>query len=99
MATSEPVPDAVEFQFQERKSTNTVWQRFRRHRLAVFGLVVLGIMCFAAIFADQLSAHDPYTVDLDQLRAPPSASHILGTDAAGRDVFARQSMGPASRCR
>ena len=93
MATSDDTLVAASEGWVERESTNTVWRRFRRHRLAVFGLVVLAIFCLAAVFAEQLSAHDPYFVDLDQLRAPPSASHILGTDSAGRDVFARLVFG------
>jgi len=46
-----------------------------------------------AVFAEQIAQHDPYRGDLDQLKQPPSATHLLGTDAAGRDVFARLVFG------
>jgi len=34
-----------------RRATNTTWQRFRRHRLALAGLVVLAVFCLAALLA------------------------------------------------
>ena len=67
----------------------TVWRRFRRHRLALFGLVVLVILGLAAIFAPWISFNDPYDVDIFSIRADPTWKHILGTDASGRDVLAR----------
>ena len=63
--------------------------RFLRHRLAVVGLFVLVLIVFATVFAGFLSGHDPTRVDLSQVRQAPSASHWLGTDGSGRDVFAR----------
>lgn len=75
------------------RSTNTVWRRFRRHRLALVGLVTLGVFGFAAIFAPWVSINDPYLVDIRNLKQPPSADHWLGTDAAGRDVLARLVYG------
>lgn len=65
------------------------WRRFRRHRLAIAGLVVLSLFCLAAVFAPVVAGHSPYTVDLDHIKAPPGSGHPLGTDAAGRDVWAR----------
>ena len=32
-------------------------------------------------------------MDLDSIRQPPSAEHILGTDSAGRDMWARMVYG------
>jgi peptide/nickel transport system permease protein len=65
------------------------WQRFRRHRLALFGAILLLILIGIAIFAPFLTTQDPYTVNALQIRKPPSEEHILGTDTAGRDVWAR----------
>jgi peptide/nickel transport system permease protein len=72
-----------------RRNANTAWARFRRHRLAVFGLGVLALFCLLAVFADVVAGQNPNRVDMDNIKAPPSAAHLLGTDAAGRDVFAR----------
>ena len=49
--------------------------------LAVFGA--------GASFAPWIASHDPNFVDLYNVRETPNTSHILGTDQAGRDVFAR----------
>jgi peptide/nickel transport system permease protein len=75
------------------RSSNSAWARFRRHRLALVGLCVLLLFGVAAIFAGNLSGYDPNRGDLTQLRAAPSAKHLLGTDSAGRDVVARLLFG------
>src|SRR5712671_2980158 len=75
------------------RSTNTAWARFRRHRLALVGLAVLVVFGLAAIFAGALAGYDPNRGDLTQLRAAPSAKHLLGTDSAGRDIVARLLFG------
>ena len=66
----------------------TVWQRFRRNRLALAGLVVLALLVGAAIFAPLVSPFDPDAVSYSLL-APPSPQHWLGTDDVGRDMLSR----------
>ena len=65
------------------------WQRFRRHKGALFGFAILGTFSFLAVFAPLVTWHDPFYTDVYSIRTAPSFSHILGTDASGRDVFAR----------
>ena len=65
------------------------WRRFRRHKLAVTGLVVLIILCLSAILAPWIARYDPNKIDLRNRREPPSLQHWLGTDETGRDVWAR----------
>lgn len=67
-------------------------RRFARHRLAVFGVVMLSAVVLFAVFGPLLFA-DPYHIELSQLDKPPSAAHILGTDQSGRDVAARVATG------
>lgn len=63
------------------------WRRFRQHRLAVIGMVILAILfvcCFAAPFIA------PFPKDQQDLLlgpTPPSAEHWLGTDELGRDYL------------
>ncbi len=66
-----------------------VWQRFRRHRMAMAALVIMLLLAIGAIGAPVIARKSPYKVDLSSYRKPPSRAHILGTDAAGRDVFSR----------
>jgi peptide/nickel transport system permease protein len=75
-----------------RRTTNTAWRRFTRDRVAVISLLVLGLVVLLAAFGPLL-APDPFTVDLDAVKQPPNAAHLLGTDSAGRDVWARLVSG------
>jgi peptide/nickel transport system permease protein len=70
-----------------------VLRAFLRHRLAVAGAVAIVALAVVAIFAPQVSTHDPYKVDLLAVREGPSAAHLLGTDEAGRDVLSRVIFG------
>ena len=55
---------------------------------AVFGLVVLSIFAFFALFAPWVAPHDPNGLDFDMLM-PPSLQFPLGTDDLGRDLLSR----------
>lgn len=66
----------------------TVWRRFRRHRLATVSLVILFVVVGAALLAPAIAPYDP-----NELAGPfggaPSAQFLLGTDQIGRDVLSR----------
>ena len=64
-------------------------RRFRRHRLAVAGVVVFGLFCLMALAAPVVTRTDPDTVDLRARNQGPSLAHLFGTDRTGRDTFAR----------
>ncbi|HEX3468831.1 MAG TPA: ABC transporter permease [Candidatus Elarobacter sp.] len=80
---------------------NTVWRRFRRHRIALVGLVVIALMALIAIFANPLTAvlghADPNFIDQVNWQgyslAPGVAGHQLGTDEVGRDLLSRLIFG------
>lgn len=77
-----------------RSPSAQVWMRFRRHRLAVFGAVVLAVLGLVAIAAPWLAPADPnkpFAVDASTylVYADPSTAHPLGTDALGRDELSR----------
>ncbi len=80
----EPASDSVRQRF---------WRRLIRHRLGMIGLVMLVLLVIAAIFAPLIAGADPAVTDLRMKNEPPSAEHILGTDAIGRDVWARLVYG------
>ena len=97
MAASVPfnAPLIAEEEFEVSK--NTVWKRFRRHRLAIAGIVVLALMILAAVFAGQLAPFDPNAIDNVHWQgtplAPGVAHHLLGTDEVGRDLLSRLMFG------
>jgi peptide/nickel transport system permease protein len=69
------------------------WRRFRRHKLGMLGLAMLLLLVILALFAPIVAVHDPVVTDLSLRNQPPSAEHTLGTDAIGRDGWARLVYG------
>lgn len=69
------------------------WRRFRRHKLAMASLIFLGIMIVAALAAPLVAGSDPIAMNPRQTMAAPSMDHPLGTDLAGRDIWARLVYG------
>ncbi|MCI8672591.1 MAG: ABC transporter permease [Lachnospiraceae bacterium] len=71
-------------------------QKLRRDntklRLYIF-LVLVAALLLAALFSMRLAPYDPYLQNLDEAMQPPSASHIMGTDQHGRDMFSRVLVG------
>jgi ABC-type dipeptide/oligopeptide/nickel transport system permease subunit len=63
--------------------------RFRWHSMAIIGLTIFGIIILASILAPYLTQYDPTDQVLRDRLQLPSATHLLGTDALGRDVYAR----------
>ena len=66
----------------------TVWRRFRHHRLACFSLAVLAVICTAAVLAPIIAPYAPEEI-AGPFGAAPSLKFILGTDQIGRDMFSR----------
>lgn len=66
-----------------------VRRRFRRHRLAMIGLVIFGIMILVAILGPILRPFDFINIPGATKPGgdPPSLEHIFGTTRDGRDVF------------
>ena len=61
-------------------------------RLIVFAMLAICLVA-VAVFADRLCPYDPYAQDLSLSYQAPSAAHIMGTDAYGRDMFSRVIVG------
>jgi peptide/nickel transport system permease protein len=69
------------------------WNRLRKNRLSMVGLVIIIIFLFLAIFGRALAPYDFLKQDIASQMQPPSAEHLLGTDALGRDIFSRLLYG------
>ncbi|MBV9646453.1 MAG: ABC transporter permease [Candidatus Eremiobacteraeota bacterium] len=74
-----------------------VWKRFRRHKLAIAGAIVLCVIALIAVFAKFLAPADPNYIDQVHWQgyplAPNVAGHLLGTDENGRDLLSRLMFG------
>jgi peptide/nickel transport system permease protein len=64
-------------------------RRMKKDRAALAGTLIILLLIFMALFASVVTPYDPDEQNYNQLLAPPSWSHPLGTDQYGRDVAAR----------
>lgn len=64
-----------------------------RNPVALLSAAFLLLITIAAIFAPQLTGHDPTYLDPAVRLQGPSAEHFFGTDDRGRDVFSRVVYG------
>jgi peptide/nickel transport system permease protein len=58
-------------------------------RTLLMALAVIMLLLGLAVLGPVFWAKDPTSVDAGSVLEPPSAEHLMGTDGAGRDVFAR----------
>ena len=68
-----------------------IWRRFKKNKAAMLGLGIFSVMVLLSVFADVICDYDTQVIAQDvanRLKAP-SPDHWFGTDAYGRDIFAR----------
>jgi cationic peptide transport system permease protein len=76
-----------------------VWIEFKRSHLAVVGLIFIIIFLLITVLVPIVAPYNPDLQNTNALLLPPaweasgSVSHLLGTDALGRDVFSRLLYG------
>lgn len=68
-------------------------RRLFRNKLAILGMVLLGIFVFCALFAPWIAPYDPTAQDITRRREPPSREHPFGLDEVGRDLLSRVIYG------
>ncbi len=82
-----------------RRKTNSqsptaqAWRRFRRHPLALAGLILFAVVLLASIAAPLIARYDYAALNLPDKFQPPSLAHFLGTDRVGRDIWSRTLYG------
>ena len=70
-------------------------KQFKKNRSAILGFFIVAILVIFAIFAPFIATHMPIEQELSNRLLPPMweeggiATHILGTDDFGRDLFSR----------
>ena len=69
------------------------WRRLKKNKLAFASLFLILIYALLAIVAPMISRYDFSTMDSAFKHAGPSAEHLLGCDATGRDQWVRIWMG------
>ena len=82
---------------QYRTLWGDVWLRFRRHTLAIVGVIVLGLLILGVLVGPVVYTVDPeYSSIVDDIKSinqRPSVKYPLGTDDLGRDTLARNLFG------
>lgn len=68
-------------------------KRIFASRMAVAGLILLGLIALVVVFAPQLAPHDPLAVSLEHRLRGPCPAFPLGTDELGRCVLSRLLYG------
>ena len=64
-----------------------------RHRLAMFGAVLVAVEVGLAVLAPWIAPHDPTRMDYKAVLSGPTAEHPFGTDELGRDLLSRTLYG------
>ena len=79
----------------EESPWRIIWRRFKKHRLAVAGMITISVIALACLFAPWIAPYDPINEMARDANnqilknAPPSLQHLMGTDNIGRDIFSR----------
>jgi peptide/nickel transport system permease protein len=80
---------------KKRSVVADIWQRFKKNRTAMAGVIVLSIILLFTFFADFIADYDTQAIfqnTANRLKLP-SREHLFGTDEYGRDIFARVIFG------
>lgn len=96
MSLAELKESSVTFQLEKRAPTS-LWRdairRLLRNKLAIVGMVILGVFLLCALFAPLIAPHDPLEQRLVLRRQPPSRQYPFGLDDLGRDILSRVIFG------
>jgi ABC-type dipeptide/oligopeptide/nickel transport system permease subunit len=69
------------------------FMRTYRNPLGLFGMIILGILVFAAIFAPWITPYDPIVQHQGKELLGPTSEFWMGTDELGRDLLSRTIYG------
>ena len=70
-----------------------IWRRFKRHRLALVGALILLVIMLGVAIGPWLWSVPINQIDFNARLAPPSWRHPFGTDDLGQDLLARMLYG------
>src|SRR5919204_1995557 len=80
-----------------RRPTRSLWsdaaRQFRRHRLAMFGVVTFALLLVATLAGPIVYRGSSEVIDYAAGLLGPSVQHPFGTDDLGRDLLARALVG------
>jgi peptide/nickel transport system permease protein len=71
------IPDKAEESVFVASQWQLMWWKFRKHRMAILGGVVLIILYFITIFCEFLAPYEPHNYDVKYAYAPPQVFHFF----------------------
>ena len=78
---------------KQRTLWGDAWRRFKKHRLAMFGSVVIIFLIVTVLIGPSVWTIDRDALDFAYTMSNPIPEHPLGTDELGRDLLARALYG------
>lgn len=85
---NEPPVERSTDDYQRTARMTLYARRFVRRKSAVFGVALLVVLVFFAVFGSRLGHWSYEQLDFTQLGVAPNADHWLGTTAGGSDLYA-----------
>ncbi|MCL0105893.1 nickel ABC transporter permease subunit NikC [Thermodesulfovibrionales bacterium] len=81
--------DMVTKIIESRLPSAEVFQRLKKHRLALIGAGIILVLIFIAVLAPFIAPHDPIEQNLEHRLLSPNTEYLLGTDNLGRCILSR----------
>lgn len=78
---------------KKNSASKAILIRIFKNPMSVVGIILILLLCLAAVFAPLLSSYSPTKIDMLNAFLPPSSQHLAGTDDLGRDIFTRLLYG------
>ena len=75
------------------RSAQDIWRRFKRHRLALVGALILLVIVLGVALGPWLWTVPINEIDFTARLKPPSWRHPFGTDDLGQDLLSRMLYG------
>ncbi|MCL4504634.1 MAG: ABC transporter permease [Chloroflexi bacterium] len=92
--TLNKIQQPIEQAYKPLTPFQLAFRRFKHHKLARVGVVIVAIFFFTGIFAPQISPYPYDKTSIQVFYAPGTLpGHILGTDDVGRDLLSRVIWG------
>lgn len=87
-------PAIVQNEKPQFSFSQLVWMRFKRHKMAVVGMVLLILLILYSTIGAAFTTESYSNITDTSIRLnPPSQEHPFGTDTVGRDILARTIYG------
>lgn len=87
------LPSVEDEQLVVNSPRRMAWRRFRRHRMALLGTILIVLIVSLVVLAPWVTSYEPNELDMRNRLQAPTWTHLMGTDELGRDVFTRVLYG------